>query len=115
LLSCEININVVNAKVKYLDKFVSKIETKVGVSEIFDIIPNNNYSVVEVKVDSNDDHSGGDVGIMRDLCNYLCGDRTSISITSISDSVNGHLCVYAAEKSRKCESIVDLKKEYKKI
>jgi len=72
-------------------------------------------SVVEVKVDSNDDHSGGDVGIMRDLCNYLCGDRTSISITSISDSVNGHLCVYAAEKSRKCESIVDLKKEYKKI
>jgi len=52
LLSCEININVVNAKVKYLDKFVSKIETKVGVSEIFDIIKNNNYRVVEVKVDN---------------------------------------------------------------
>jgi predicted dehydrogenase len=50
-------------------------------------------------------HSGGDIGIMTDICNYLNGDRTSVSMTSIDDSVNGHLCVYAAEKSRKNESI----------
>ncbi len=71
-------------------------------------------TVVPILVDPNDEHRGGDVGIMGDLCDYLNGDRSSISITSISDSVNGHLCVYAAEKSRKTEAIVDLRKEYDK-
>lgn len=75
---------------------------------------NKSYSdtVVAVNVDPSDEHSGGDVGIMSDLCDYLNGDRSSISITSISDSINGQLCVYAAEKSRKEEKIIDLKKEY---
>ena len=68
--------------------------------------------VVNLKIDPNDEHSGGDVGMMSELCDYLNGDRTSVSITSISDSVNGHLCVYAAEKSRKEEKIIDLNKEY---
>ena len=57
-------------------------------------------------------HGGGDFGLMGSLCKYLNGDKSSISITSIEDSVNGHLCVYGAEKSRKEEVIVDLKKEY---
>ena len=69
-------------------------------------------TVIDVDVDPKDEHKGGDVGIMSDLCDYLNGDRSSISITSIADSINGHLCVYAAEKSRKEEKIVDLKKEY---
>lgn len=46
-------------------------------------------------------HSGGDFAIMKDLIAYLNGDKSSISITSIEDSVNGHLCIYAAEESRK--------------
>lgn len=50
-------------------------------------------------------HNGGDIGIMQDVCDYLNGVRTSISMTGIDDSVNGHLCVYAAEKSRKNETI----------
>lgn len=75
---------------------------------------NKSYAdtVIDVDVDPKDEHKGGDVGIMSDLCDYLNGDRSSISITSITDSINGHLCVYAAEKSRKEEKIVDLKKEY---
>jgi len=50
-------------------------------------------------------HSGGDVGILTDICAYLNGDKPSVSLTGIEDSVNGHLCVYAAERSRKNETV----------
>lgn len=53
-------------------------------------------------------HSGGDFGIMYDIVRYLNGDRSSISITSIDDSVNGHLCVYAADESMETGKIVDV-------
>lgn len=46
-------------------------------------------------------HSGGDHAIMQDIVAYFNGDRTSISMTHINDSINGHLIVYAAEESRK--------------
>jgi len=58
-------------------------------------------------------HSGGDYAIVRDLVSYLNGDRSSLSITTLDDSVNGHICVYAAEKSRrdgKIVKIADIKK-----
>ena len=72
------------------------------------------YSDVEYDVSKNisSGHGGGDFGLVGELLNYLNGDRSSISITSIEDSVNGHLCVYGAEKSRKEDVIVDFKKEY---
>ncbi len=66
----------------------------------------------DVSKNAKDEHLGGDVGIMTELCDYLNGDKSSISITDINDSINGHLCVYAAEKSRKNGVVVDLKKEY---
>ena len=69
--------------------------------------------VIDVSAESNDEHRGGDKGIMRALYAYLNGDRSDISLTTINDSVNGHLCVYAAEKARKTDTVVDLKKEYK--
>ena len=50
-------------------------------------------------------HSGGDYAIMNDLIRYLNGDTSSVSITSLADSVNGHMCVFAAEESRKTGSI----------
>ncbi len=53
-------------------------------------------------------HSGGDYAIMQDLLNFLDGSRSSVSITSIEDSVNGHLCVFAADRSRREHQIVDL-------
>ena len=46
-------------------------------------------------------HGGGDNEIMRHLMEYLRTDTPSLSLTSIDDSVEGHLCVYAAEISRK--------------
>ena len=53
-------------------------------------------------------HNGGDYAIMHDLVRYINGDRSSVSITSLDDSVYGHLCVFAAEQSRKTHSIVNI-------
>lgn len=53
-------------------------------------------------------HNGGDYAIMHDLTRYLNGDTSSVSITSINDSINGHLCVFAAEESRRTRKVVDI-------
>lgn len=77
-------------------------ERLMGIDETMDVHPINN-----VKFGG---HSGGDYAIMHDLVRYLSGDKSSISITSIEDSINGHLCVYAAEESRKTQNFVDVAK-----
>ena len=46
-------------------------------------------------------HAGGDYAIMHEQVRYLNGDRSSVSITEIDDSINSHLVVYAAEESVK--------------
>ena len=45
-------------------------------------------------------HFGGDKAIVMDFINYLQGEPASISCTHITDSIYGHMSVYAAEKSR---------------
>ena len=51
-------------------------------------------------------HCGGDYGIMHDLVRYLNGDKSSMSITLLEDSMASHLLVYAAEESRKTGKII---------
>ena len=53
-------------------------------------------------------HAGGDFAIMNELVAYLNGDKSSVSITSISDSVNGHKIVFGAERSRKSGITVEI-------
>ena len=53
-------------------------------------------------------HMGSDYEIMKTMVAYLNGDRESVSITRIEDSINGHLCVYAADESRKQKRIVSI-------
>lgn len=53
-------------------------------------------------------HSGGDFAIMHDLIAYLNGDKSSVSITKLDDSINGHLCIFAAEQSRKTNQLVSV-------
>ena len=53
-------------------------------------------------------HGGGDYAIMYELVRYFSGDTSSVSITSLDDSVNGHLVVYAAEESVKKDKAVFL-------
>lgn len=59
-------------------------------------------------------HAGGDFGLMYDAVRYFAGEGQTDSVTMLSDSVNGHLIVYAAEKSRKEGTIVFLK-EYENV
>lgn len=68
------------------------------------------FEYVDYEIDVNKDvkisvkyggHSGGDYAIMNETVRYLNGDNSSISITKIDDSINGHLLVYAAEESVK--------------
>ena len=57
-------------------------------------------------------HYGGDYYIMKDLVRFLNDEATSAATTVISDSINGHLICYAAEKARKQSVVVDLSVEY---
>ena len=41
------------------------------------------------------------INIIRDMVNRMQGKEASIAATDIIDSINGHECVYAAERSRK--------------
>lgn len=61
---------------------------------------------VSAEVGENLVHGNGDMCLMHDYIRYLNGNRSSVSITSIDDSINGHICVYAAEKSRRQKVIV---------
>lgn len=53
-------------------------------------------------------HYGGDYFLVKDLFKLLRGEGTSVSLTALEDSVNSHLVVYAAEKSRLEKKIVTI-------
>ena len=59
-------------------------------------------------------HGGGDEGIVASWHEYLSGTYEGVSISDISTSVDNHLTVFAAEKSREDGIVVDVE-EYKKI
>jgi predicted dehydrogenase len=46
-------------------------------------------------------HGGGDLRLMADLMRLLRGEPPSISITTLEDSVHGHLIGFAADRSRR--------------
>jgi len=70
--------------------------------EVIDVAP------LEINTAKYGGHGGGDYALMHDLVRYLNGDRSSISMTLVQDSINSHLIVFAAEKSRKESKIIDL-------
>ena len=56
-------------------------------------------TVFDLKID-NDTHGGGDLDLVRDFVAYARGENASVSCTSITDSLSGHLVVFLADKSR---------------
>lgn len=52
-------------------------------------------------------HGGGDEGIISDLYEYFCGEYSGFSIPTIEESLYNHMLVFAAEESRKNNSIVN--------
>lgn len=53
-------------------------------------------------------HFGGDYNLMKEAVRYFNGESASVSVTKIDDSINGHLVVYAAERSRKTATVVEI-------
>lgn len=53
------------------------------------------------EVNLSDGHGGGDWYLYRDFCNYVSGNKTSTSITSIETSIESHIIGFNAEKSRR--------------
>jgi predicted dehydrogenase len=53
-------------------------------------------------------HGGGDRGIMRTFCEFICGTYNGNSITDISTSIENHLVTFAAERSRREGSVVTI-------
>ncbi len=63
---------------------------------------------VMAKIEAGVGHGGGDMGLMRDFVKRMRGEEPSISSTDISDSINGHECVYAADRSRKEDKCIKI-------
>lgn len=62
--------------------------------------PGCEHDDTEYDLHINDDtHGGGDLKLVRDFVAYCRGEETSVSCTSISDSLSGHLAVFLADKS----------------
>ncbi len=61
-------------------------------------------TVFDLKID-NDTHGGGDLDLVRDFVAYARGENPSVSCTSITDSLSGHLVVFLADKSRENNGI----------
>ncbi len=55
-------------------------------------------------------HNGGDYEIMKSIIEFLNGKRDMVTITKLSDSINGHLCVYAADESRLTKTNITIKR-----
>lgn len=55
-------------------------------------------------------HYGGDRGLIADFINYVNGKKPSASCTDIEDSINGHLCVFAADESVKENKFIAIDK-----
>ena len=91
------------SNIKYLNDDMTHADTVIEIGEDF-----------SDKDNSVTGHYGGDYYIMKDLVRFLNGAATSVSTTTIADSVNSHLICYAAEESRLNKKIVNLQETYGK-
>lgn len=60
-------------------------------------------------------HGGGDEGIIIDLYEYLNGTYEGKSVPEIDESTENHLIAFAAEESRKTNTVVDFDEYVKKF
>jgi predicted dehydrogenase len=60
-------------------------------------------------------HGGGDAGIISDLYDYFTGDYKGISVPTLDESLYNHLLVFAAEKSRETNSVVNVEEYLKTL
>ena len=53
----------------------------------------------EITVSEHENHGGGDLALVEDFVAYCKGEKTSVSCTSIEDSLLSHLAVFLADES----------------
>ena len=63
---------------------------------------------IEGQWGADENSSGGDYGIVATLYDYLTGTYEGFSVSELRTSVENHLLVFAAEKSRATNTVVDL-------
>lgn len=63
----------------------------------------------------NGGHGGGDYGIISTLYYYLNDEDDGLLTSNIETSVNNHLIVFAAEKSRMTNTVVDMEEYIKEL
>lgn len=66
------------------------------------------YSEVQVKVNASGMHGGGDQRLAADFVNYINGSSTSISTTTIKDSIFGHIIGFEADVAMKEKKVVKI-------
>lgn len=66
--------------------------------------PGKDFELEEIDVSDIEEitsgHGGGDENLTKDFIKFIRGDKTSISCTTIWDSVAGHEIIFLADKSR---------------
>lgn len=66
--------------------------------------PGKDFDVEELDVSDIEEitsgHGGGDENLTKDFIKFIRGDKTSVSCTTIWDSVAGHEIIFLADKSR---------------
>lgn len=76
----------------------------------------NGYTVEIFNIDDyidptetiNDGHGGGDMLLMKDFVSYLRDEETSLSATTLEDSIYGHAVAFAADRSMLEKRQVDI-------
>ena len=113
-------MNAFNKGGRFLHIMGSKGELRAAVDgdspiEIYDF-GTKETSVIEIKAKDGIEggHGGGDVGIIGALYDCVTGAYNGKSLSGIDISCNNHLIVFAAEESRKTNTVVDFE-EYKKM
>lgn len=62
---------------------------------------------VEIEV-TQDMHGGGDLRLVADFVSVLKGNKPSISTTSLEDSINGHMIIFAADQSNEENRVINM-------
>jgi predicted dehydrogenase len=75
----------------------------------FNPVKGREYTERKIELDvANDSHGGGDLLLVEDFVRVLRGEKPSISSTSLEQSIDGHRIGFAAERSRRSNSQVEL-------
>ncbi len=89
---------------------------KEGSIEIYDFETRTKKEIPMIAMDGiKGGHGGGDEGIVNSLYAYLTGTYTGKAVSDIGVSVENHLIVFAAEKSRLENVIVDMEQYVKEL